>query len=69
MVLNIILWVIFGALAGWIGSLIMGTDEEQRELMKRLGLNWTLSNKKVAVTPRKPLNLLHISNRHQSWRG
>lgn len=45
------------------------TDEEQRELMKRLGLNWTLSNKKVAVTPRQPLNLLHVSNRNQSWRA
>jgi uncharacterized membrane protein YeaQ/YmgE (transglycosylase-associated protein family) len=29
MVLNIILWVIFGALAGWIASKIMNTDAEQ----------------------------------------
>lgn len=27
--LNIILWIIFGGLAGWIASLIMNTDEEQ----------------------------------------
>jgi uncharacterized membrane protein YeaQ/YmgE (transglycosylase-associated protein family) len=29
MVLNIILWIIFGALAGWIASLVMHTDAEQ----------------------------------------
>lgn len=29
MLLDIILWLIFGALAGWIASLIMGTDESQ----------------------------------------
>ena len=29
MVMNIILWVLFGALAGWIASLIMRTDAEQ----------------------------------------
>lgn len=27
--MEIILWVIFGALVGWIASLIMGTNEEQ----------------------------------------
>lgn len=27
MLLNIILWIIFGALAGWVASLIMGTNE------------------------------------------
>jgi uncharacterized membrane protein YeaQ/YmgE (transglycosylase-associated protein family) len=26
--MNIILWIVFGALAGWIASLIMGTDAE-----------------------------------------
>lgn len=29
MVLNIILWIIFGALAGWIASMIMRTNSEQ----------------------------------------
>lgn len=29
MIMNIILWVIFGAVAGWIASLIMRTDEAQ----------------------------------------
>lgn len=29
MVLNIILWVIFGALAGWIASMIMRTNGQQ----------------------------------------
>lgn len=27
--MNIILWIIFGALAGWIASKVMGTDAEQ----------------------------------------
>lgn len=29
MVMNLILWVIFGALAGWVASKIMNTDAEQ----------------------------------------
>lgn len=29
MVLNIILWIIVGALAGWIASMIMNTNAEQ----------------------------------------
>jgi uncharacterized membrane protein YeaQ/YmgE (transglycosylase-associated protein family) len=29
MLMNIILWVLFGALTGWIASIIMGTNEEQ----------------------------------------
>lgn len=29
MLLNLILWVLFGGLAGWIASLIMRTDAEQ----------------------------------------
>ena len=27
--MNIILWIVFGALAGWIASLIMGTNRQQ----------------------------------------
>ncbi len=26
--MNILLWIIFGALAGWIASLVMGTDPQ-----------------------------------------
>jgi uncharacterized membrane protein YeaQ/YmgE (transglycosylase-associated protein family) len=29
MVLNIILWILFGALAGWIASMIMRTNAQQ----------------------------------------
>jgi uncharacterized membrane protein YeaQ/YmgE (transglycosylase-associated protein family) len=29
MLLNIILWILFGALAGWIASMIMRTNAEQ----------------------------------------
>jgi hypothetical protein len=39
----------------------MANDEERRRLMMFLGSNWYLSNKKVALTPRKPLDLLHSS--------
>jgi len=31
--MSIILWIIFGALAGWIASLIMKTDAQQGALM------------------------------------
>ncbi len=31
--MNIILWIILGALAGWIASIIMGTDKQQGALM------------------------------------
>lgn len=27
--MGIILWIIFGGIAGWIGSIIMGTNEQQ----------------------------------------
>lgn len=37
--------------------------------MLHLGLSWTLGNKKVALTPRKPLHLLHSSNRNLDWRS
>lgn len=29
MLLSILMWIVFGALAGWIASLLMGTDREQ----------------------------------------
>lgn len=29
MLMNIILWIIFGALIGWLASVIMRTDEQQ----------------------------------------
>lgn len=29
MLMNIVLWVLFGALVGWIASIIMGTNREQ----------------------------------------
>jgi uncharacterized membrane protein YeaQ/YmgE (transglycosylase-associated protein family) len=31
--MNIILWLIFGALAGWIASMIMGTNRSQGLLL------------------------------------
>lgn len=31
--MNIFLWIIFGALSGWIASLIMGTNRQQGCLM------------------------------------
>jgi uncharacterized membrane protein YeaQ/YmgE (transglycosylase-associated protein family) len=32
MLMNIILWILFGALAGWIASIIMRTNQEQGAL-------------------------------------
>ncbi len=31
--MNIILWIIFGALVGWVASLIMNTDKQQGALL------------------------------------
>ena len=31
--MNIILWILFGALVGWVASLIMKTDAQQGALM------------------------------------
>ena len=47
----------------------IANDEERRELMKYLGSNWTLSNKKVALTPREPLDMLHKDVRKADWRA
>ncbi len=47
----------------------MANDNERRRLMMFLGSNWYLGNKKVVLTPRKPLDLLHVSNRKTDWRA
>ena len=47
----------------------MANDEERRQLMLYLGTNWTLSNKKVALTPREPLNYLHVATLKSDWRA
>ena len=44
-------------------------DQEKRQLMIFLGSNWFLGNKKVTLTAREPLNLLHVSNRNTDWRA
>ena len=31
--MNFIIWIVFGALAGWIASLIMKTDSQQGPLI------------------------------------
>ncbi len=31
--INLILWLLFGALIGWLASLVMGTDEQQGALL------------------------------------
>jgi uncharacterized membrane protein YeaQ/YmgE (transglycosylase-associated protein family) len=32
-VINFILWLLFGALVGWLASLVMGTDAQQGALL------------------------------------
>lgn len=44
-------------------------DAEKRHLMLYLGSNWTLSNKKVQLTPRRPLDLLRLNNSETLWRA
>ncbi len=33
MIVSIIVWIIFGAVVGWIASLLVGTDQEQGPLL------------------------------------
>jgi hypothetical protein len=47
----------------------MANDKERRQLMMFIGSNWYLSNKKVDLTPRRPIDLLHKSNRNTDWRA
>ncbi len=47
----------------------MANDEERRRLMMFLGSNWYLTNKKVELTPRRPLDLLRHSDRNLVWRA
>lgn len=44
-------------------------DMEKRQMMMYVGLNWHLGNKKVVLTPRKPLDLLSVSDRNPNWRA
>ena len=44
-------------------------DEDRNKLMMYLGSNWTLSNKKVALTPREPLSLLCHNSYESDWRA
>jgi site-specific DNA recombinase len=53
-----------------IGDVFQMADyTERRRLMIFIGSNWHLGNKKVALTPRKPLNLLHNRASETSWRA
>jgi site-specific DNA recombinase len=51
------------------GVFEIADDGERRRLMMLLGSNWYLGNKKVALTPRKPLNLLHNRASETFWRA
>ena len=47
----------------------VATEEEKREILKEVGLNWKLSNKKVQFTPRKPYDLLVNRTDSSNWRA
>ena len=47
----------------------IANDEERRRMMMFLGSNWYLSNKKVELTPRRPLDLLYNTNQNTVWRA
>lgn len=44
-------------------------DMEKHKIMNYLGSNWTLSMKKVELTPKRPFDLLHSSSRNLDWRA
>lgn len=60
---------IFNSVAN-IGEVFeMANDNERRRLMMFIGSNWYLSNKKVALTDREPLSLLHKGTDNLIWRA
>ncbi len=46
-----------------------GNDNERRQIMLMLGSNWTLGNKKVALTVREPLSVLRHNSKNPNWRA
>ncbi len=44
-------------------------EDERRRMMRLLGSNWTLGNKKVALSVREPLSALHNSAENNDWRA
>lgn len=47
----------------------VANEEERRQLMLAIGSNWHLSNKKVDLTPRRPIDLLRSSSDKTIWRA
>lgn len=47
----------------------MANDEERRRLMMHVGSNWYLTNKKVDLTPRRPIDLLRHRDNNLVWRA
>ncbi len=47
----------------------MANDAERRRLMRYVGSNWYLGNKKVVLTPREPLSMLCQSTQNPNWRA
>jgi hypothetical protein len=47
----------------------MANDDERRRLMMFVGSNWYLGNKKVDLTPRRPIDLLRHTDKNTVWRG
>lgn len=47
----------------------IANDDERRQLMLFIGSNWYLTNKKVDLTPRRPIDLLRHNDRNTVWRA
>jgi site-specific DNA recombinase len=47
----------------------MANDDERRRLMMFVGSNWYLGNKKVDLTPRRPIDLLRHTDKNTVWRA
>jgi hypothetical protein len=53
-----------------IGEVFLSAnDDKKRQIMTFVGSNWYLGMKKVDSTPRRPIDLFHISNRKTNWRA
>jgi len=59
----------FTQIVSLVDSFAAAQDSEKRQLLLNIGSNWTLSNKKVAFTPRRPYDLLLKIEPNKNWRA
>ena len=58
----------FSGTVNIVDTFELATDDEKDRMLQAIGSNWTLGNKKVRLTPRKPYDLLLNRTNSSNWR-